>query len=44
MKSQVDIHLGRRYIINTNQWMFDLLDRCNEIQAGVVAVVRWHTY
>lgn len=44
VKHHFDINLGRKHLINANQWLFDLLHRCNEIQAIVVAVVCWHIW
>lgn len=44
VKRHFGIHLCRKELRNPKQWLFDLLDRCNEIQNVVVAVTCWHIW
>jgi hypothetical protein len=44
VKQHVHLQLNRKYFATTRQWLFDFLDRANELQATTLAVCFWHIW
>jgi hypothetical protein len=44
IKDCYDIHLQRRFFLSPRQWLFNMLERCTDIQATAITLTFWHLW